>query len=336
MSWQDRWRVVVGGDDISVELSEHLNSISVTDKDGATADSLSITLDDTGGQHRLPKEGERVRVWFDGVEVFSGRLDAPKSKGSVSSGRTLSVTAKSVANAERAKEPLTMFGDDQTLGEFMGAMAQEAGFELVIDDELSEVFDDYWSADAQSYQAFGENIARELNATFKFKDDVSVLAKRGKGLAPNGKQLPTVVAQWGDNLISWDIVPRQPRPLHKKTEVRYFDRQAGEVKSEVVEHEGVDNKVNQMIKTLAPNKSTAKRVAQARGGEQARAKGGGSVEILPDPTATVEGTLKIAGARKGIDGSYRITQVRLSGGIGGNSQTLEVKEPSGNAGVDDR
>jgi phage protein D len=337
MSFIDSWRVEVDGVNQTEALSKYLINISVTDKEGQTADSCSMTLDDTNGSLKLPRMGARISVRFKGVLIFKGALDAPKSSGSKSSGRVLKVTAKSVANQEKAKEPQTIHGDDQTLGDFMGKLAKNAGFDLIIDDELASQFRNYWSADAKSFLAFGEQIANELNGTFKVRDDKAVLAKRGNSKAPNGGELPTIEAAYGQNLVSWNVTPAQPRPIYSQTKVRYFERSEAKVKEVVETHDDSDDKVTRMIRTLAPDKAQAKEIAKARGGEQERQKGEGSVVIEPEPSAQVEGLIKLSGCRAGVDGTYRITEITHSGSkSAGNKTQIQFKEPQGGAGIDAR
>jgi phage protein D len=337
MGFFDKWDVLVDGVSQKESLSNYLIDISVTDKEGQTADSCSMTLDDSNGQLKLPRIGARLVVKFMGVLVFKGALDAPKSSGGKNQGRLLKVMAKSVANQEKAKEPQTLHGDDQTLGDFMGRMAEKAGFDLTVDDELASHFRNYWSADAKSFLAFGEQIARELNATFKVRDDKAVLAKRGNGKSPSGADLPTIEAVYGKNLVSWNVTPAQPRPVFAKTAVRYFDRAEAKVKEVVETHDTSDDKVARMIRTLAPDKAQAKEIAKARGGEQDRQKGEGSVVIEPEPSAQVEGLIKLSGCRAGVDGTYRITEITHSGSKNpGNKTQIQFKEPQDGAGIDSR
>ncbi|KZM41824.1 late control D family protein, partial [Labrenzia sp. OB1] len=94
MAWKTDWSVVIDGNDISSQMSNYLETITVTDKAGASSDSCSLRMDDTGGAIRLPQPGGSVLVRLNGVQVFAGIIDSVKSSGSRSSGRSLSVSAK--------------------------------------------------------------------------------------------------------------------------------------------------------------------------------------------------------------------------------------------------
>jgi phage protein D len=88
---------------------------------------------------------------------------------------------------------------------------------------------------------------------------------------------------------------------------------------------------------LAPDEQTAKRRAKGRKAKSEREGGGGTVRILLDPKAKAEGTLVLKGTRPGIDGTYRITGVTHKiDRSGGAETTLEIKQPQGEAGKDER
>jgi phage protein D len=68
-----------------------------------------------------------------------------------------------------------------------------------------------------------------------------------------------------------------------------------------------------------------------------RQSGEGSVELVLTPSARVEGTFALKGARPGVDGSYRIAGVthKLSRS-GGSTTSLELKQPGSGVGSDSR
>jgi hypothetical protein len=332
MSWQNIWSVTINGSDISTGLRPHLVSITVTDKDGTAGDTLSITVDDLGGQFRMPDEGARITASINGVRVFEGTVDKVRSQGSRGEGLKLSITAKGYDTKGKAKEPQALHKDDATLEDFLGEVAEEAGFSLTIDPELGAVSRDYWAADSESFLHVGQRLAREMNATFKLRGGKAVFAKRGKDT------LPGISAAYGENLMSWDIAPLSGRSLFTSARARYLDRETAAFEEEETDFGATrPAKAANIIRGAVKDKDQARQVGEARKGENDREGGEGSATIDINPAAQAEALITLSGTRPGIDGSYRMVTVTHTGIRGsGNSTSLELKQPGGGAGTDGR
>ncbi|MEJ8474439.1 phage late control D family protein [Roseibium algae] len=337
MAWKTDWKVIIGDQDMSAKMRPFLTDLSVTDKDGQASDTCSLTFDDEAGQIRLPTAGTSVVVRLDGVQVFKGVSDVPKSSGSRGGGRLLKVAAKGFDARGKVKEPQHFHQDDGTVGSFLEKLAKRAGFNMKVAPELANIARDYLVADGESFLHSGERLARELGGTFKLRGLDAVLAKRGMDLG-----LPMVVGNVGPdgaNVISWDIAPTSTRSRFTKIKVRYFDRQASEFKEVDAEVESEDSQpeaVN-VVRSVAADKSQAEDVATARREEVSREGGGGTVELDLAPEAQAEGLFQLTGARPGIDGIYRIVSVtHRASRSGGATTRLELKQPSGAAGKDSR
>ncbi|WP_282046294.1 phage late control D family protein [Roseibium album] len=338
MAWKTNWSVSVGGQVITAALSPYLETITVTDKAGASSDSCRLTLDDTGGRIKLPQPGQTLVVWLNGVQVFTGVIDSVKSSGSRSAGRGLSVSAKGFDVRGKAKEPQRFHKDDGTIGDFLKTASQNAGFELKIDDDLANIARDYIAADGESLLHIGEKIARELGATFKLREPLAVLAKHGGDFG-----LPEIAglftADDSGNLISWDIEPISTRPVFKEIEARYFDRNKGEVLS-LKEDGGEAGKraeaVN-VVRYVAHDENHAREIVAGRKRENEREGGKGRVELDLTPTAQAEALFRLSGTRTGVDGTYRIVSVtHKASRSSGATTSLELQQPQDGAGTDDR
>ena len=332
MSWKNLWSVTINGEDISAGLRPYLISIQVTDKDGTAGDALSITVDDTGGQFRMPDEGARITASINGVKVFEGTVDKVRSQGSRNAGLTLSITAKGYDTKGKAKEPQALHKDDATLKDFLGEVADNAGYSLVIDPELGAISRDYWAADSESFLHVGQKLAREMNATFKLRGDKAVFAKRGKDI------LPGISATYGENLMSWDIAPLSGRSLFTSARARYLDRETAAFEEEETDFGATrPAKAANIIRGAVKDKDQARQVGKARKGENDREGGEGSATIDINPAAQAEALITLSGTRPGINGTYRMVTVTHSGSRGsGNSTSLELKQPGGGAGTDSR
>lgn len=322
-------------------MRPYLVSIEVTDRDGESADTCSLEFDDTEGQVKLPREGASVGVFLNAVSVFAGTVDRVRSRGAKRGGRMLSVGAKGFDSRGKVKELLTFHRDDATLGEFLGKAAQLAGLAgIMVSPGLAGIARDYWSADGESFLHLGQRLARELAATFKIRGDQAVFKERGDGSSPAGGDLPTVVGRVGPggNVINWDVSPISSRASYRRAKVRYFDRETASFKDEEVEFdvaEGPD--VTNVGRTPVADQAQARETAQARKRDAAREGGGGSVDLDLVETAFAEADFVLVGTRPGVDGTYRIaSRVHRADKNGGATTRLEIKQPAGGAGTDDR
>ncbi|MCO5734141.1 phage late control D family protein [Rhizobium sp. SSA_523] len=343
MPWSVDWKVLVDGVDLTSAMRPYLIKVTVSDKDGTASDSCSLEFDDSGGQVKLPAKGAAVQVFLQGVSVFVGKVDSVRSRGSRGGGRTLSVGAKGFDTKGKAKEPQSHHMDDATLQQFLDQVASKAGLKgITIDPAFASIRRDYWSASSESLLHLGQKLARELGGTFKIRGDQAVLAKRGQGLSPTGQPMPTVVGiapppgQKSGNVINWDIEPITGRAKFKKSKVRYFDRKTASFKEVEVEI-GDDAEAADEARTAAADEGQAEAVAEGRKTDSEREGGQGSVTLDLEPTAQAEGTFVLTGARPGIDGVYRISGVtHQADRSGGSTTSLELKQPTGSAGKDDR
>lgn len=244
-AWKTSWSVSLDGRDITSAMNPYVQSIDVTDKDGASSDSCSIVLDDTKGQIKLPRAGGLIVVRLEGTQVFKGTVDEINSTGARGQGRIITVSARGFDTAGKAKAPLDFHKDNATLQEFLNDAARRAGVSSVaVDPAFGNVRRDYWSADNESFVHLVERVAREFGGTFKLRADEAVLARRGTGMTPSGKPMDSLTATYGENLISWNISPFVGRPRGKKARAKFYDKKTARFETREVEIEATDNEAD--------------------------------------------------------------------------------------------
>jgi uncharacterized protein len=334
--------VVIGGSDITPTISPLVNSIRISDAAGTHSDTCSIEIDDTDGRVVLPRVGVMMTVslgWqgSSAQQVFTGKVDDVRCSGS-RSGRTISVTAKGLDTLGKAKQHQRKHIDNQNVEGALKKAGEAAGITSIkVDPSFASITRDYWSLDGESFIAFGERVAREIGGTFKVQGNKAVMAKKGSGKSPSGQTLPTVIAKWGENLISYDITPSTGRPRFKKVRARYYDpKKAKWVETEAeVDGEDLAEAAHTHPKSRA-DEAEAKSANDQDKGESKNQKGGGSISINGNATATPEGSVVLVGARPGVDGTYRIETVQHEYSRSGWTTQLSVKLPEGEAGKDTR
>ena len=338
--WAARWAVSIDGTDMTDRMNPYLQSIEVQDKDGTATDTCSLVLDDSKAQIKMPSPGGSVKVSLNDVDVFEGTIDEIRSTGARGQGRILTISAKGFdANVDhKVKSQLDFHKDDATLQAFMDDAATRAGLQgITIDPAFASIVRDYWAADRESFLHLGERIARDYGGTFKIRGDRAVLAQRNTGVTPSGQPLPSLTAEWGKNLLRWDIAPYVGRPRSKKARVKYYDKKKAKFEEKVVEidydGDGDIDADDQQVATSLANYSANDADAATKSGtgkktKSQRESGEGTVVVPLLPEARVEGTLTVKGARPGVDGPYRISSVTHKlDRSGGSTTTLELKQP---------
>ncbi len=324
--WSVDWSVRVNGRNMTDVMRPRLIDLSVTDNDGTSSDSCALTFDDSDGDIDLDIEGRTLEIDLNGVNVFSGFVESSRSNGSRGGGRLALVSGTGLDPRGKAKQAQAFHKDDAKLGDFLREAAGQAGYELVVDDDLAGLERDYWSADYESFQDIGERIGREVNGTFKFRGNKAVLAARG------ATALNTIDAVFGPggNVISWDLAPFTGRPAYAKAEARYFDRKQAKFITEDIDLDlkGFGGDTVNRVRFPVGNAGQAQNFTKGRKSEAKRERGGGSIDLDITPEAQVEGIVRLSGAQPAVDIGWRISSVgHKANRAGGSTTGLEVKEP---------
>lgn len=335
------FRVEVNGTDYTSRFDPLVKSIDVTDKDGLTSDTCSITLADTEGSIIFPSEGDRLKVYLgiDGAAglVFSGFIDEVTESFSKGGGFEMKIGAKGVDSRSKAKEPMQKHKDDAKFGDVAKEWGRAAGLDMVmVSEALASIQSTYWAMQGESFIHWGQRVARDIGATFKIQDGKAMFVETNGGKTASGQTLPTIVAAWADNLLSGEISPVVSRPRHKKVTARYYDPKAAKWKETDAEISDSGSEADHIPRFTAPDEETAKRKAKALKTRSERNSGEGSVTILGTPDAKPEGICQIVGVRPGVDGSYRIEGVTHKLTRSGYTTSLDLKQPHGDAGKDNR
>lgn len=244
---QTQFIVIVEGTDVSTRFASRLISLTVNDNSGKTADTASITLDDTGGIIAMPQEGAKVQIALGPLEgpvglVFDGVVDDVKSIYDRGGGRRLEIEAKSADTKGKQKEQIRKHWDDKTVGDALFESAQKAGVQLSVAPRISQIKREYIAQDSESFLHFAERLAGETGGTFKMiGGNRGVVLDRNSGQTVGGGGIGTVIARAGDNLITSNISPILTRPRFKDVVARWYDKKEAKWKKETVKVEGEDD-----------------------------------------------------------------------------------------------
>lgn len=345
MSKRAVFSVTVGGNDITGVLNPFLISLSVTDKAGSSSDTAEIELDDRLNQIMFPQVGAKIEIalgWAPAppTTIFRGTVDDVNWSLSRGGGQTITVSAKGVDTTDKgkAKQPQQKHFDNKKLPDLLKEAGKDAGItDVKVHPDLQSVTIPYEAMSDESFIAFGERVARSVGATFKVSQDRAVVVPRNSGQSATGKELPTIVAAKGVNLHTAKISPVLGRSRYKKTKVRYYDQKEAKYKEIEVETAIEGGTTTHTQKSTEADEDGAKRKAKSDAKDSEREAGSGSVTIEGNIEAQPEGTCQIAGTRPGVDGTYKIEEVKHSYKRGGGFTTdLTLKKPDEKTGKDGR
>lgn len=328
--------VIVAGQDVTSRFDPHLISLKISRSAKDSADQADIELHDADGNIILPDKRSKILIKIKGQQVFDGfasDVDYAFSR----SGRTLSISASSIDQGGKVKEPVMRHKDEASFTDVAAEWGKKAGLVVkVAGEELSKVKRGYWLSHNESFMGWGNRMAHELGASFKVIGDKAYFVETNSGLSATGKQLTPVDVKTGVNLISGNISPIISRPKFKDVKLRYFDIAKGEHVETSVET-GIDD-VDSALRTVisSADEDQAKTKGKAIGKESDREKGGGSLKILGCIHAEPEALCHLSGLRPGIDGTYRISSVSHEISRGGFLTDLSLKQPQDGAGKDTR
>ena len=327
--------VKIDGSDITSKLRPVVQSITVSDQAGRSADTATIVLDDSSSLLTFPRWNVKIEVLlgFRGAgiaTVFKGLIDEVRSSGG-RDGKTITVNAKGVDTSGKIKEPQKRHFDNLTIKEILQNAGSYCGVtDIRVDQDFASKTISYEEMNNGSFLAFGEQLAKEHGGTFKMRNDIAILAKKNSGRSPSGSSLPPVYATYGVNLHAWDIAPYLGRPRYKQIKVGYYDPRAAKQSETIVDTGLGGSEAADVARYTASSESTAQSLAQSLKADSERNSGAGSVTIEGNAATVAEAICVIAGARSGIDGSYVIDSVEhVYSRETGFVTTLSLGFPSG-------
>ncbi len=309
--------ISVDGQDVTSRFEPFLIRLQIRQTDGGECDSCEISLDDSGGQLKLPRDDADIEVrlqWSDGggAVTFKGKTDELESQGSRGGGMVMNITARATDMKDKAKEKKTKHKDDATFEEAANEFGKLAGLNVKVLGGLAQKKRDYWATQNESFMSWGTRIASELGATFKIRGKEAIFVTRNADNSVSGQQLPTVEAIYGVNIIDWQIRPTQNRPRYNRSVVRWYDAKEAKWKQETVQISDETARVPLVDSRKFADGQRAKDRAESNAKEVERGKGGGTVTLVGVPEAQAQGLCRISGVRSGIDGNYRVSEATHS------------------------
>lgn len=317
---------VSGAVDVTEALAPYL--LSVRCKDGYLGSDYNceIELDDRDAQLPIPPLGAHINIamgWLgEGPPptVWDGEIkEVEHGCARKEGGRRMWIHGAGDRMLSNAKEPQQDdHGEGAPAGQNEGspiplmsalsAAAGRVGHSIAMAPKFQSLTRDYIAQANESFYHFGNRIADEIGGFFRVVGGNQAEINAHDQMATGPR--PTVVAQWGYNLISWRVKPMAAKPAWSGSNQQYFDHLKGQWKF-------FSNKLNLpdpfgfadalfALPRPAGNASNAQQDNSGTAGEVAAGIGPGRIVINGEPNAHGGGYVNLIGARPGVDGTYLI------------------------------
>ena len=311
------YSISVDGQDVTSNFETYLIRLQIRMTDGGESDTCEISLDDSAGQLKMPRDDAEIEVrlqWSDGsgAVVFKGKTDEPESQGSRGGGMVMNITARATDMKNKPKEKKTKHKDDATFEEAAKEFGKLAGLIVKVAGELAQKKRDYWAMQNESFMSWGTRIASELGATFKIRGKDAIFVPRNSNGSASGQKLPTIAAVYGQNIIDWQIRPTQNRPRYNRSVVRWYDAKEAKWKQETVQISDETARVPLVDTRKFADHDRARDRAESNANEAERGEGGGKITIDGEPAAVAQARCLISQFPAGVDALYRIREATHS------------------------
>lgn len=198
---QPEYRIRLGDEDITPRISPRLISLTLTDKRGMEADELDLQLDDSDGALALPTRGVELQLaigWAGSALVDKGKFTVDELEHS-GAPDVLSIRARS---ADLADGSLTTKKErswhEQTLGDLVRSIAQEAGLQPVIAPALDGEHIEHLYQTNESDAHLLTRLAQRYDAIATVKAGRLLFAPAGASASASGQPLPVLTITRAD------------------------------------------------------------------------------------------------------------------------------------------
>ena len=340
---RERFLLLYNGKDISVDVSEDLDTASWTDKSGKEANTLNVTLHNAHGRWAnewLPAKGAKltasieVRDWNaqgDNATLPCGTFEIDEIE--VSGGAASKATIKAISTPVTSKirgNIKTKAWQDVKLSVIAGEMAANAGLALYFDLDT----DPQYQREDQMQETdlnFLQGLCNDAGATLKVSHDKIVIYSEEKR-----EQSGATITITPGMLSDWRLKSKSSE-VHASAKVEYHDPETNEdyeytYEGDLADLSGDDENgrtlvTNQRCKSLAEAEELAKNALR----EKNKFEVSGSFSCMGDIRLVAGSNVQLSGFGK-FDGKYAVDSATHSIG-GGYRCSVAIRRALGKEGA---
>lgn len=318
-------QIYVNGYDVSPKLDPHLINMHVIDGPHA---ALHVELDDRDGRLPLPPLDSNIIVsigWYNEPlwKVFGGVIfDIEHGFGRDQGGRRLWIHAtgtnwkigkNSEMNSWGEGDPVSGQGQQVPLKQVLQDAFESQGLNIAVHSKFANIMRNFWMQNMESALHMGQRMANEHGALFRVTDgNQGVFTDYGQNA--DGSNTAVINAKWGDNLIGWRVHPIIARSTWSGSAQTWYDSitsKFGDIASSFSQN-GISGGAGSSQFSHSGSAANKNNAGQDNSGVQNKVQnefGDGRIVINGEPRAAWNCGVQLIGARPGVDGLYRATQV---------------------------
>lgn len=302
MGLKPDFRLVVGDADYTARIRSRLMSITVTDNDGETADSLTLTLDDADNAIEAPRNGAvlSVSLGYAGEMLFhlgQFTVDECEPEGPPD---ILTVRASSADMRASLKAQKSRSFRDATIGVTVARIATDNGLEAVCAPDLAARTIAHIDQGNESDMHFLTRLGRNHGAVAAAKDGKLLFAPAATGVSASGKPLDVVTLDRAKgDLIRWRALSAD-RDATGTVRARWRDTASARTR---YARAGSGDPVKTLRNTY-PTQAAAKAAAEAELAKAGRAQNGIELEIIGRAEILAQTPINVIGLRPELSGQW--------------------------------
>jgi len=298
-----RAEIKVNGKPVATLFNERLISVTISDKEGVTSDTISCELNDGNPFADIPKKGDTITAALGyretGIADFgSYTVDDPEVR-CLPYGMT--INGKGANVRDKAKQHRSRHWDQKTVKDIVSQIAGENGLSPVIDGEVGAYKYEWFGQQDESDLHVVERLARRHDALFSIKDGKLIFVKKGSGQAASGAALTAVVATPFNIVEGTCRVNFAHRNKFKKVKGRHQDRKQAKL-VEVEEDSDDEGTAEYTMPEPFADPDEAKKAAKAKAKHLKSETIRTTVTLWGDPTIRAGAPFTYSRVRPGVDG----------------------------------
>lgn len=295
--------VEVNGRQVSGAFWSRLIRLTVTDRAGLEADSVSIDLLDGDPFLEIPKEGAKIRVWL-GYKESGERYMGAFTVESVSVDcipYAMTITGKSADVRETLKEQKERHWDERTVKDIVSEIAQDHGLQPIVSAAVADLKYDWIGQLDESDLHFLTRLGQRTGAMVTYKDGKLIFAERASGLSASGGDMTPIIIDRSDLIVGTCKVRFSDRGRHKRVVAKWQDK--GQQKRKEVEFD-YDSSLapDHGLRETYANEDEAKRASKSRGREQQAESDTIEFSMIGNPDLKGGAPFRMRNVRPGVDG----------------------------------
>lgn len=293
--------VSIGGRPVSDMFYQRLNSATIHDEPGQSADTCELTFDDQDNEIAIPAANDIIDVRFGYRDTGAEKMgqfvvERPTIEGG-DDGEFLIIRGRSARMAPDIKEPLSEHFDGMTIGQIVRQLAARHGFQAKVDPAYANEQIDYLARTGQSTMDMLTRLGDRYGALFAIKGQTFLFLQHG--------QMPSQVISKSD-CESWSF-EIEPRQRYGKVEAGWFDRATGQTVFET-SSTGLEGPVKR-LRTIFSTPAAAQAATKGEGERMGRSTGSGSLTLEGRASLLADYPIVTTGFRAEVNGLWRVASI---------------------------